>query len=82
MALKTISATLLATQQIHYHVPSRRLCCIGYIINLVVRTLLFEVKATEDTDSSSTYNEAIAKLHYIVNYIRITPQRCELYVSE
>jgi len=82
MALEAVSASLLATRQIQYHVPSRRLCCIGHIINLVVKTFLVEAKATEDTDSSSTYDGAIAKLHYIVNHIRITPQRRELYVSE
>jgi hypothetical protein len=81
-ALETVSAILLATRQIVYHVPSRRLRCIGHIINLVVKTLLFGAKATEDTDSSSSYDGAIAKLHYIVNHIRITPQRRALYVSE
>jgi len=85
-ALEIISATLLESKQIHYNVLSRRLRCIGHIINLVVKTLLFGAKATaNDTSDSSVkgnYEGAIAKLHHIVYHIRITPQRRELYASE
>ena len=84
-ALETLSASLLE-KGIHYDVSSRRLRCIGHIINLVVKTLLFGAKAiTDDTSHSpctDNYDGAIAKLHHIVYHIRMTPQRRDLYASE
>lgn len=85
MALKTLSTSLLK-KGIHYDVPSHRLRCIGHIINLIVKTMLFGVKATiddiVDLPSSDSYDGAIAKLHYIIYHIRMTPQRRDLYASE
>jgi hypothetical protein len=77
--------TILKTKQIHYDTSSHRLRCIGHIINLVVKILLFDPKSMDDNDLSITncsYNGAIAKLHHIVHHIRITPQYREVYASE
>jgi hypothetical protein len=84
-ALKTLSRCLLE-KGIHYDVPSHRLRCIGHIINLVVKTLLFGPKGTTDDTSdlphTDNYDGTIAKLHHIVYHIRMTPQRRDLYASE
>ena len=84
-ALETLSTCLLE-KGIHYDVPSHRLRCIGHIINLVVKTLLFGPKGTTDDASdlphTDNYDGTIAKLHHIVYHIRMTPQRRDLYASE
>jgi hypothetical protein len=63
-----------------------RLRCIGHIINLVVKALLFgkDTFALEmDTVEFATWRKigAIGKLHNIIRYIRASPQRRERFLT-
>ena len=88
-ALKVLAESLLEIHSIIYDVDSHRLRCLGHIINLVVKALLFESSISADTSppnvlsgSGDGYTGALRKLHNVVHHIRITPQRRHIYYSE
>jgi len=89
-ALESLSDIMLEKHGIYYNTASHRLRCLGHIINLVVKTLLFGSNFSSIDDHAVTnvesirsfYMGAIGKLHHIVHHIRMTPQRRDLYYSE
>jgi hypothetical protein len=90
ITLNTLSGMIFDKDNIYYDAASRRLRCLGHIINLVVKTLLFgsNISATDDisfinADSTrNCYIGSIGKLHNIVHHIRMTPQRRDIFYSE
>lgn len=87
IALESLAHSLLTKYNIHYNASSHRLHCIGHIINLVVKALLFgtntsAINGPEDEPPINEYIGAIRKLHHIVHHIRMTPQHRDLYYSE
>jgi hypothetical protein len=89
-ALDSLSDMLFDKADVFYNAASRRLRCLGHIINLVVKTLLFgsNISSIENTGAANSnaernfYTGAIGKLHHIVHHIRMTPQRRDLFYSE
>ena len=70
-ALETISTLLRDTYDIDYNVSEHRLRCLGHIINLVVKQLLFN-SSTLESDEMEYYG-TLQKLHNIVHHVRTTP---------
>ena len=87
-ALNIIAKLMFESYNIIYDVPSHRLRCLGHIVNLVVKSLLFGDKSqytvgyVNDIVPDDMYNGTLYKLHVVINHIRITPQRRHLYYSE
>jgi hypothetical protein len=88
-ALTTLAELIQEIYFIEYDVASHRLRCLGHIVNLVVKELLFGSRSRRDMDSveedtvnNDLYSGALKKLHAIVRHIRITPQRRYLFYSD
>ena len=80
-ALKVLAESLLEIYSVTYDISSYRLRCLSYIINLVVKALLFRSSMQPNTipldmngGSENGYTGALNRLHTIVCHICITPQ--------
>lgn len=85
--LKAISPELSNAQR-----KARRLRCLGHVVNFYARALLIgkesektlrklELASEEGTGDGRRTHGPVGKLHYIIKYVRWTPQRREKFAN-